>query len=419
MRTLFVLLGVLIISVGQLAAQRACTSSSYLQNELKNNPYLSDQISRIENFVRREVAKKQTGNIIAREQKFIVKIPVVVHILYHIPDENISDQKVFSQVDMLNKCFRRTNPDTINTPPIFRSKAADCEIEFQLAISDPQKKGTTGIIRKYTPITEWKDDDKIKFSSEMGDDAWDAKNYLNIWVGNLKGLAGYSSVPGCAANKDGIVIDYSDFGLNDRAGYELGRTAVHETGHWLGLKHIWGDAYCGDDLVDDTPKQGDFTSGCPITSRTSCSNASLGGDMYMNYMDYTNDACVNLFTEGQKTRMRALFADGGVRMSILSSYGLSTPLIIEAPLPDESPKWLYPQLYPNPANNEIILDVAYDTRWVGKMVSIFNVNDQLVLQIQITSKIQKIGIGRLKPGLYFISAKKEDGSYIKQKFIKM
>jgi Pregnancy-associated plasma protein-A/Secretion system C-terminal sorting domain len=419
MRTYFVLFLVFIISSGKLDAQRACSSSSYLQNELSNNPSLSGQISRIETFVKKQIAEKQERNIIAREQRFIIKIPVVVHILYHLPGENISDQKVFSQIEMLNKCFRKTNADTSNTPPIFKSKAADCEIEFQLATSDPKRRSTTGIIHKYTPVAEWKDDDKIKFSIEMGDDAWDAQNYLNIWVGNLKALAGYSSVPGGPLNKDGIVIGNSDFGPGDKQGYELGRTAVHEAGHWLGLKHIWGDAYCGDDLVDDTPKQGDFTSGCPASARTSCSNASLGGDMYMNYMDYTNDACINLFTEGQKARMRALFASGGVRYSILSSYGLNTSLIVEAQLPDEPPKWLYPQLYPNPANNEIILDVAYDTRWVGKTASIFNVNGQLALQMQITYKIQTINISKLKPGLYFLSAKKEDGSYIKQKFIKM
>jgi hypothetical protein len=419
MRTFFVLLGVFIISLGKLAAQRACSSSSYLQNELNNNPSLADKLNAIETFVKKHAPVIKPGNAMAREQQFIIKIPVVVHILYHLPTENISDQKIFSQIDMLNQCFRRANADTNNTPPIFKARAADCAIEFQLAISDPQRKSTTGIIRKYTPVTEWKDDDKIKFSSEMGDDAWDAQSYLNIWIGNLKGLAGYSSVLGGAANKDGVVIEYSDFGLNDKSGYELGRTAVHETGHWLGLKHIWGDAYCGDDFVDDTPKQGDFTSGCPTTSRTSCNNAADGGDMYMNYMDYTNDACVNLFTEGQKTRMRALFAPGGARYGILSSTGLSAPVIVEAPLPDEAPKWLYPQLYPNPATNEIILDISYDTRWVGRLISVFNVNGQPVLRQTINSKVQTINISALKPGVYFLSIMKEDGSYIKQKFVKM
>ncbi len=139
----------------------------------------------------------------------------------------------------------------------------------------------------------------------------------------------------------------------------------------------------------------------------------------MNYMDYTNDACINLFTEGQKERMRSLFDPGGARNSILSSYGLDAPLINESPLPDESPRWLYPVLYPNPATNELILDVAYDVRWIGKVISLINVNGQQAMRITITSRVQRIDISKLKPGMYFISVKKEDGSYIKQKFIKM
>src|ERR1043165_4981181 len=100
----------------------------------------------------------------------------------------------------------------------------------------------------------------------------------------------------------------------------MGRTAVHEVGHWLGLKHIWGDAACGDDLVEDTPPQGWYTQGCPTGFHSSCNNGVMG-DMYMNYMDYTSDACMNLFTAGQKQRMRALFATGGARASLLQSKG--------------------------------------------------------------------------------------------------
>ena len=117
--------------------------------------------------------------------------------------------------------------------------------------------------------------------------------------------------------------------------------------------------------------------------------------------------------------MRALFAPGGLRNSILSSYGLSAPLIDDSPLPEEPPKWLHPQLYPNPATTELILDIAYDVRWIGKIISILNVNGQLSMQVPIISRKQRIDVSKLKPGLYFISAKKEDGSYIKQKFVKM
>ncbi|MBK8951796.1 MAG: hypothetical protein IPM85_05195 [Chitinophagaceae bacterium] len=103
--------------------------------------------------------------------------------------------------------------------------------------------------------------------------------------------------------KDGIVISYNSFGVNAAGVYGMGKTAVHEVGHWLGLRHIWGDAYCGDDGVDDTPRQASYTIGCPTDIRVTCGNAPYG-DMYMNFMDVTNDGCLKMFTHGQKERMR-------------------------------------------------------------------------------------------------------------------
>jgi hypothetical protein len=231
-------------------------------------------------------------------------------------------------------------------------------------------------------------------------------------------VAGYSSFPGGPANKDGMVISHLTFGINSKAGYEMGKTAVHEAGHWLGLRHIWGDTYCGDDLIDDTPKQGTFTSGCPSGVRQSCGSGP-GGDMYMNYMDITLDACTNLFTEGQVERMRASFETGGGRKSILTSYGLLPPLINEIPLPEEAPKWLHPHLFPNPAHGEITLDLAYDVRWVGHTLRITNTLGQAQLFVNIKSKIINIDVSGLRPGIYFLNAKREDGAIIRQKFVKL
>jgi hypothetical protein len=417
MKAKLILVFNLFIFINQLTAQRSCPTLAYLQEQLKNDPSLFEKIDAIEAFTRQQ--NSTTNNSLLRtNQENIIKIPVVVHVLYHQPYENITDAQVYSQIEALNRDYRRKGADTANTPAVFKPLAADCEIEFQLAISDPRKRSTTGIIHKYTPITYWQADDKMKFSSEMGDDAWDAKSYLNIWVCNLERVAGYSSVPGGPDNKDGVVIGYPVFGtINTMTGFDMGKTAVHEVGHWLNLKHTWGDADCGDDLVDDTPKQSNYNQGCPSGIRISCGNAP-NGDMYMNYMDFVNDACMNLFTNGQKARMRALFAPGGIRNSILFSTGLSTPLIAEIPLPDESPAWLHPQLYPNPAITEMTLDLAYDIRWIGKILNVTNLQGQIVMQITIDSKNQKINVSRLQPGMYFINAKKEDGDFIKQKFIK-
>ena len=399
----------------QLTAQQRCSSTEYQQTEMRNNPLLRDRMNAIEEFTKQQAYSKTD----TRTDGAIIKIPVVVHILYHTQTEKISDAQVASQIDALNKYFRRRNADTTNTPAYFRVLAADCEIEFQLAISDPRRRSTSGIVRKYTPITKWKNDDQVKFSSSMGDDAWDTKSYLNIWVCNLDKFAGYATMPGGEENKDGLVISYTAFGTGSgTTGYDLGKTAVHEVGHWLNLKHLWGDENCGDDAVGDTPKQASYTIGCPGTVRITCGNGPYG-DMYMNYMDFTNGACINMFTQGQKARMRALFNTGGARYSILASKGLLPPLIAEAPLPTEDPKWLHPQLYPNPANNEINLDLAYDIRWIGKTIFVTNLQGQNVMNVMITSKNQRIDISRLQAGMYFFAAKKDDGESMKMRFIKL
>ena len=297
------------IFANQLIAQKNCSTFIYQQQELSKDPSLKERMNAIEAFTRQTI--RTNSNILSRPSGLnIIKIPVVVHILYHRPYENISDEQVLSQIAALNRDYRRQNADSVNTPEVFKSLAADCEIEFQLAVSDSRRRSTTGIIRKYTPITTWDADDKMKFTAEMGDDAWDSKSYLNIWVCNLDRVAGYSSLPGGPENKDGVVIGFPAFGtFNTRPGYDMGKTAVHEVGHWLNLKHIWGDADCGDDLVDDTPKQSIYTVGCPSNIRISCGNGP-NGNMYMNYMDFTDDGCMNMFTQGQKARMMAMFAAG-------------------------------------------------------------------------------------------------------------
>ncbi|HYM92851.1 MAG TPA: T9SS type A sorting domain-containing protein [Chitinophagaceae bacterium] len=418
MKTRLILALIVMAFVQQVGAQRACSTFEYQQNEVQKDPSLKNKMEAVEAFTQNHL--RSSANILSRlTQTYLIKIPVVVHILYHEPGEDISDAQVMEQINALNRDYRRANADSVNTPSYFKSVAADCEIEFHLATSDPKQRSTTGIIRKYTPITYWEEDDQMKFSSSMGDDAWDSKSYLNIWVCNLRKVVGYSSVLGGPTNKDGVVIAFSAFGeTNTLPGYDKGRTAVHEVGHWLNLKHPWGDANCGDDFVDDTPRQSTYTIGCPTGTRISCGNAP-NGDMYMNYMDFTNDACMNLFTEGQKERMRALFDSGGVRSSILYSTGLNTALIFEASLPDNPPQWLHPQVYPNPANNVLNLDVAYDTRWIGKIMTISNLQGQTVMQFVINSKLQKIDISKLQSGMYFLSAKKEDGPSIKEKFVKL
>jgi Pregnancy-associated plasma protein-A/Secretion system C-terminal sorting domain len=402
-----------LVFFNQLSAQDKCNSYQYLQQEMTKDPLLAARIQQATAF-----SQQQEGRQASRIEGTIMKIPVVVHILYHTPTEKISDAQVANQIAALNKYFRRKNADTTATPAYFRSLAADCEIEFHLATSDPRKRATSGITRKYTPVTKWTADDKMKLAAEMGTDAWDTKNYLNIWVCNLDKFAGYATMPGTEAKKDGLVISYTAFG-SGTGEYSLGKTAVHEAGHWLGLRHLWGDEYCGDDGISDTPKQASYTIGCPSTVRITCGN-SPHGDMYMNYMDFTNDLCMNMFTQGQKARMRAYFEPGGSRYSLMTSAGLDAPLIFDIPLPEEAdPKWLRPNLYPNPAATEMMLDLNYDIRWIGKTIFVTNLQGQTVMNVTITSKNQRINISRLQAGVYFLAAKKDDGESMKMKFVKL
>lgn len=415
MKTGLIFLLLTVLFTNQVNAQN-CSTFSYQQEQLKADPLLAGKINAVETFISRHL--NNTNNLISRIEGNVIKIPVIVHILYHATSEKISDELVNSQIEVLNRCFRHRNADSVKTPAAFRPLAADCEIEFQLATSDSRRRSTTGIIRKYTPITKWVMDDKMKFNSAMGDDAWEAKSYLNIWVCHLDKFAGYSSLPGSDASKDGVVLDFGAFGGTTSTGYGMGKTAVHEIGHWLGLKHLWGDTNCGDDGVDDTPKQASYTSGCPAVVRITCSNGP-NGDMYMNYMDFTSDECTNLFTKGQKARMKALFEPGGARNSILISKGLNPPLIFESPLPESDPKWLHPQLYPNPASSMITLDLSYDIRWTGKIIQVTNLEGQTVMQEAITGKIQQIDINKLQAGIYFLAAKKDDGESMMMRFVKL
>ncbi len=390
-------------------AQKSCYSTDYRIEQILKDPALATKLERLNNI-------SSTGRGEGLDD--VIRIPVIVHNLYHYPTQKITDVQVASQILVLNECFRRLSADSVNTPSYFKSRAADVKIEFQLATSDPRKRSTSGIVRKYSPVELWQGDDKVKYNNETGDDAWDPSSYLNIWVCNLDRVAGYSSVPGDDPRRDGIVIDLNAFGVTSGNGFEMGKTAVHEIGHWLGLKHIWGDVYCGDDGVDDTPKQAGYNIGCPGVVNVTCGNGPYG-DMYMNYMDLTNDHCMNIFTIGQKNRMRTSFAPGGARNSILISKGLDRPLIQEIELPNADPKWLKAQLYPNPASTTMTLDLNYDQRWMGKTIYISNFAGQVVMNLTITSLSQSINISKLASGLYILAAKKDDGESIKMKIVKL
>ncbi|WP_026462484.1 M43 family zinc metalloprotease [Adhaeribacter aquaticus] len=268
----------------------------------------------------------------ARLTQPVIQIPVVFHVLYHTPEENITTAQILSQLEVLNEDYRHRNADSVKTLRPFKKLAADTQIQFCLAIVDPNGQPTTGITRTYTDSVSFDLEDNMKFSATGGKDAWNTKKYLNIWICNLGNqVLGYGQFPGSPANIDGVSLYYKAVGRfpanpNQNFAYNLGRTGTHEVGHWLGLEHIWGINFGCDDTdgIDDTPNQDDATTGCPTGTRISCNNASLGGDMYQNFMDYTDDACMNLFTRGQGTYMQAII--NTARPGLLSSVVCANPL---------------------------------------------------------------------------------------------
>ncbi len=313
-----------IVMAGSVSAQqvRNCGTMHHLHELEAQDPGLTDRMQRVERETQQWINQSNT----AQRGAAVVTIPVVVHVVYNTSAQNISDAQINSQINILNQDFRKLNADVSLLPSVFSALAADCEIQFCLAQRDPQGLATNGIVRRSTTTTSFSSNNAIKSSTSGGSSPWPSNAYLNIWVGNLSGgLLGYAQFPGGAASTDGVVVNYTAFGNTGTAAapFNKGRTATHEVGHWLNLRHIWGDATCGDDFVGDTPTQQTANYGCPAFPRVTCNNGP-NGDLHMNYMDYTDDACMYMFTTGQKTRMLASL--NTTRASLLTSQGCVPPV---------------------------------------------------------------------------------------------
>jgi hypothetical protein len=242
----------------------------------------------------------------------LITIPVVVHVVHRTDEENISDAQVKSQIDALNRDYRLKNADKSKIPSAWKGLAVDSNIEFVLATKDPAGKKTTGITRTATKVDSFGVHDEVKSSKTGGVDPWPTDRYLNFWSCNLgEGLLGYAQFPGGPTKTDGVVILCRAFGTTGavKAPFNKGRTATHEVGHFLGLRHIWGDMNdcTGSDFVADTPRARASNFGKPKFPHITCNNGP-NGDMFMNYMDYVDDAAMVMFTAGQVARMNATLA---------------------------------------------------------------------------------------------------------------
>ncbi|MEX1187896.1 MAG: GEVED domain-containing protein [Bacteroidia bacterium] len=311
-------LGIALFLGGTVAmnAQRACGTMEHLHELQSQHPEIMQRQQNIEQNTEQAIANNTLN-------RAVVNIPVVVHVVYRSGVQNISDSQVLTQIQVLNADFRKLNSDASLIPSAFTAVAADAEFNFCLASQTPSGSAFNGINRvSSTRTSSFGTNDAVKSASTGGVAGWDPNRYLNMWVCEIGGsILGYATFPGTASSTtDGIVIDYRYFGTNGTATapFNKGRTATHEVGHWLNLRHIWGDATCGSDFVNDTPTHNTSNGGCPTYPHYStCSGAPI--EMTMNYMDYTDDACMYMFSAGQKSRMQALFGAGGARAALLTS----------------------------------------------------------------------------------------------------
>jgi Pregnancy-associated plasma protein-A/Secretion system C-terminal sorting domain len=352
----------------------------------------------------------------AKAQSVLV-IPVVFHVIYENAIQNIPDTKLQLQLDILNKDYRKLNADTSGIPAAFKPFLADCEIEFCLAKRDEWGAVTTGIMRKQTLVNEIGSTNYYYRTNFGGDGIWNRDSYLNIWVCEIAqngGVLGYSTVPSFSPSDstDGVVIDYRYVGTSSITAYNKGRTATHEIGHWLDLQHIWGDDFgtCAiDDFVSDTPPQGAEHYGLPtFPSLDSCS-PNAPGTMFMNYMDYTDDSGMHMFTNGQKQRIWASLMTT-LRDSLFSSKGC-LPVGIDEQKSDNKIS-----IAPNPTTSWFTIKLNFVSE-PGNLLQIFDKQGRVIKQFSVSPSVrfsQEVDFSEYPSGLYFIKYSSPTQSFTKK-----
>ncbi|RFC55731.1 M43 family zinc metalloprotease [Brumimicrobium aurantiacum] len=413
-------------------AVEQCLSHQYIEWQEEQNPGYAAHVE--EQF---EIAKNSAAT---KGPEAEYKLPVVVHVVYDpsTPEQNIHDSIIYNQIETLNQDYNRLNPDTVNMRTDFADVAGSPKIEFVLAQVDPNGNPTTGITRTQTSQYTFGDIglftgdfsslEEVKSTADGGIDPWDQSRYINIWVCNMEIsgftlLLGYATPPSNLSNwpaggvgnlGDGVVVQYQAFGANNPNdlllgpgnNHEvLGRTLSHEVGHYLGLRHIWGDGDCSSqDGIDDTPNATDQSDGCD-TTMNSCVDVINGvdlPDMLENYMDYSDETCQNSFTKGQVALMHGVLENQRYDLA----YNNPASVIKEE---------LSASIYPNPTRST--LHVEIDNGQIEK-VEVFNTQGQVLLTDEGGNQFVKLNVEGLNNGVYFVKVNNNAGITTVQKFIK-
>ena len=379
--------------LSNLRAQDCCKALQY-KSTFRDNAAMQFEEQRIQDQILKDRNAIQTRSIIT--------IPIVVHVIYNRDEENIPDAQIYSQIDALNRDYRHRNADSTKTPNVWKPLAADIGIEFCLAVKDTLGNVTTGITRTKTTQT-FIEFESVKQSKTGGYDNWNPQKYLNIWVTNIGGgYYGFSPYPTQLVKNpgsDGVVVHYKAFGIspNNFPNLNLGRTAVHEVGHWLNLLHPFGDSSsvtCATDFVADTPPEHTANHGCPVFPKWDDCTFGGNGVMFMNYMDYSDDACMNLFTLGQKERMLA--ALNLYRSSILSSNACGLVSV------SNDVASISFSVSPNPISSNILL-CNFEELIAEGYINIFDVSGKSIFNQKFYSSYQQIlSLPTLNAGLYFV-----------------
>ncbi len=379
-------------------AQHKCATTEKMQEALNHEDAYKASIADLTELQRQFEAGEIANN--TRDDGSIYTIPVVVHVVYYDEVNNISMAQIHSQIDVLNRDFNLRNADQSEIPAVFSEAKASVGFNFVLADKDPNGNFTTGVTRTKTTVQDIGDTEFYYKSSAGGIDPWPQPHYLNVWVCDIGGLVlGYSFLPATKKSKrDGIVMAPRAFGTMGTAvsPYNLGRTMVHETGHYFGLQHLWGSE-SGDcnhtDYMSDTPNQFGPNNGCKTFPTYSCPNEATG-DMFMNYMDYATDGCMYLFTERQASFMRLVINTS--RVSLQHSTAVTSVQEIEV----ENKA----VLYPNPASDLVHLEFLNQ---ISDQVSLIDVRGVLIKTWQPKSKLEAIDMSDLDAGVYFLKTSSE------------